>query len=286
MTLPASGAISLGNVNTEIGYSSTATISLNDTNVRVLAQKSSGVIAMSDLQGKAWLTQEMVMDWVQDNRGSVFNWVHGGSGDSRYVNNPYNRYVTSQTATFSYSLSGASLPASNWTTIVLTATAKVTGISSYSVNSGAISVSSASETYNSGGMRQVRLLVNANFKDISSVTFNWTCDGGNSGSWASCLILPGKWESFTAADPGTSISIPTNSIHIGSMNNGGLDGSVTLIGGAPTGGARMWFDAWWYNNGALFMTTNASSSSVTQTFSGTANGFSQYGTLLTSMASA
>lgn len=54
MTLPASGSpISLAQVNAELGLSSTAQISLNDSGVRTLFGKSSGQIAMSDGAGKA-----------------------------------------------------------------------------------------------------------------------------------------------------------------------------------------------------------------------------------------
>lgn len=53
MTLQSSGAISLGNVNTELGRSSTATISLGETAVRTLAGVSSGAIALSNLYGKS-----------------------------------------------------------------------------------------------------------------------------------------------------------------------------------------------------------------------------------------
>lgn len=52
MTLPV-GTISLSDVNTELGYSSTALVSLNDSAVRSLANVPSGAISMSDLQGKS-----------------------------------------------------------------------------------------------------------------------------------------------------------------------------------------------------------------------------------------
>lgn len=53
MTLQSSGAISLANVNTELGRSSTASISLGETAVRNLAGVASGAIALSNLYGKS-----------------------------------------------------------------------------------------------------------------------------------------------------------------------------------------------------------------------------------------
>lgn len=54
MTLPASpNSISLNQVNTELGLSSTATISLNDSAVRTLAGISSGTISLDNLRGKS-----------------------------------------------------------------------------------------------------------------------------------------------------------------------------------------------------------------------------------------
>lgn len=53
MTLPASGAISLSQVNTELGLSSTAPITLNDAAVRALFAKPSGIISLADGYSKS-----------------------------------------------------------------------------------------------------------------------------------------------------------------------------------------------------------------------------------------
>ena len=53
MALPSSGAISLQQVNIELGRSSTATISLNDSITRGLFGKASGVISLLDGRGKS-----------------------------------------------------------------------------------------------------------------------------------------------------------------------------------------------------------------------------------------
>ena len=53
MTLPASGQITLNDVNVELGLSGTAQVSLNDSAVRTLFEIASGEIEMSDGYGKA-----------------------------------------------------------------------------------------------------------------------------------------------------------------------------------------------------------------------------------------
>ena len=52
MTLPT-GTISMSQVNVELNLSATATISLNQANVRTLAGVPTGTISMNDLRGKS-----------------------------------------------------------------------------------------------------------------------------------------------------------------------------------------------------------------------------------------
>ena len=60
MALPASGQISLNDVNVELENSGTAQISMNDAAVRALFEISSGEIEMSDGYGKAAFTPGFV----------------------------------------------------------------------------------------------------------------------------------------------------------------------------------------------------------------------------------
>lgn len=53
MTLPASGTISMSNINTEMGRASNYQFSLNDSDVRALAGVPSGTISLSNFYGKS-----------------------------------------------------------------------------------------------------------------------------------------------------------------------------------------------------------------------------------------
>ena len=96
MTLQSSGAISLSQVNTELGLSSTASISLNDAAVRTLAGVASGAISMSNLYGKS-----NAAVWTPAGGTSAGSPVAVGDGSSTQT------ITCSQTATWTWTRSGS-----------------------------------------------------------------------------------------------------------------------------------------------------------------------------------
>lgn len=86
MTLPASGAISFGQVDTELGLSSTALITLNDAAVRTLAGVggSGTTISLDNLHGKTYSTYHRPTTYTPTNvtGGSIINPTSAYDGSS------------------------------------------------------------------------------------------------------------------------------------------------------------------------------------------------------------
>jgi hypothetical protein len=100
MTLPASGPISLNDVNVELTLSGTTTISLNQTNVRALAGVPSGAISMSNLYGKQYrvaLNYTFTTNTANAtlNLNSISGYLAGASDITITVNTGIYLYATS-----------------------------------------------------------------------------------------------------------------------------------------------------------------------------------------------
>jgi hypothetical protein len=116
MTLPASGAIDLGEVDVELGYSASATISLNDAAVRSLFGISSGSISLANGYGKSHNQSGVINITIASNiknyniftnRGS--NYIAGNSVITLTINSGV---VVGSTSRTTYSLDTGS----GWTT--------------------------------------------------------------------------------------------------------------------------------------------------------------------------
>jgi hypothetical protein len=75
MTLPASGAISMSQVNTELGLSSTAQLSLNCSALRTLFGIASGAISLNDGHGKASGGSQIFLGPYSNSGYSYHTWI-------------------------------------------------------------------------------------------------------------------------------------------------------------------------------------------------------------------
>jgi len=94
MTTPT-GQISLSDVNVELGKNATDAITLNDTKVRCLAGKPSGVISLNDLKGKTFIVFNFTTFYSEFNRGGpvLAEWSFASNGVGALVG--YNGLVES-----------------------------------------------------------------------------------------------------------------------------------------------------------------------------------------------
>lgn len=80
MALTPSGAISLGDINTALGRSATASISLNDSQVRFIANQDSGSVNMNAMRNKYNFNGTITVDLNQPPGYDEFGYVAGFFG--------------------------------------------------------------------------------------------------------------------------------------------------------------------------------------------------------------
>jgi hypothetical protein len=91
MTLQSSGAISINNINVELGLSGTTQSSLGQTSFRTLAGVASGAISMSNFYGKSsstiFLQAESIYDFTGGGRNATTGYRLLSTGAVQYLIN-------------------------------------------------------------------------------------------------------------------------------------------------------------------------------------------------------
>lgn len=258
MTLQTSGMISLADVNVELNNQSNSSISMGFTYPRLLADRPSGNISLSDFYGKSWITPEEAVQWYGSNRNIAHNWVHGVTGDVMSVNSGWGQSSSSSTWQYTPAFSGID---SKITTVVSVVLGCFPSTINVSINNGTISSINNVETSTNGG-HGIRILVskyNTNIKNITKTNIQWNHSSANRTSIASVAVLPGDWSVEWSSN--LNLSLQPNQIIVGGGTTDYFDGAnqytrvITNPGTLPYHN----FCGYWYNNVRPFTIANTSS---------------------------
>jgi hypothetical protein len=126
MTLPSTGAISLNQINTELGYSGTAQVSFNDAAIRSFLARSSGVISFDDARGRSQASITIASDQYQyDLYTALVNAGVYSAGKTRAFFTINGGVVVGSTTTGAYALTSQSFTSGD--TVYLTNNGYIVG---------------------------------------------------------------------------------------------------------------------------------------------------------------
>jgi hypothetical protein len=269
MALPASGTITLAQIQTEFGGSNP--VSLNEyyrggvnvpNTVNTATIPTSGAISVSNFYGtQKSYTQAQVASYMDANLLDTFRWCNGGDASyDTFTNGPYERFTGYSTWTASFSLSGASITGTTKFTVIVGITGSSASFGTTAVNGSGVTAVSSTD-YSSGYEMVIRVInCTGDFRNVTSVDVGWNRSGGNSGSWAAAMVVPGHWAQSHIGIVG-SYTLGANTLSFMTAGQGG-DGPVGWI--TDTGGMRYkQCDSWWYNNGGAGAFVNAGGSART-----------------------
>lgn len=200
--------------------------------------------------------------YIRQNRESsinLFQWY----GDTVNSNGPFGRYTSSRSTPANFS--NSALPQLSNTATVVVWGNSLAGVSSLS-SSPTANTTAYGPSFGAEGQVIALYYVNADPRTITSVTLNWSRDGGNIGAWPGLFILPGQWSvSNTYVNwRNPSISVPTGGIAI---CQGGSNFDRTVFGTAYGTGfnvvqqAGNWYNGYWC--GIYFNVSGAAATLIT-----------------------
>lgn len=199
MTLPASGSLSLSQVNTELGRGSNTNINLNEGGVRSIAQLTTpgSTIRFSDLRGRSKESgATTILNHLWAQRGNYlrnYSSTAGYPGDAQFTDS------CGQTGgSHGWSFSNSGLEShSNRSTAVFFDVGDGANITS----SGAGPSSSLVQTFREGGVAVRLELVYSPAPNISTASMGFSASPGGYGAWGGVIIIPGSWALASAGAP-------------------------------------------------------------------------------------
>lgn len=239
MALPESGAISLSQVNVELGNASNAVISMGDADVRALFGVASGAISMSNGYGKS--SETRFVNTVARTAASIFELMGSPTTPGTYV---FENQAIISAGTASYALRTGVFPVGSTLRIINKST--IQGEGGNGGNGAALGKSTA------GGPGGAALYVDYACTIDNAAGYIWGGGGGGGGTDMYALNVKsiketawaagggGQGGSGGAAGTGTGPSV-TTAATAGSASAGGVGGkgtkntSIYAVGGAGGG---------------------------------------------------
>lgn len=272
MAIPTS-PISLANLQLEFGGATP--IRLNEyykggpyVSTSVAQVPVSGAISLGNFSGvtNVYDPYETLL-YVWTNRASLFRGPNATSivwlGDTFGQNNFYERYVSSSTATGTFSNSGLQSYGNNCTVVVWAAGSDPSLTSVTISNSLSATAQLVYGPNNAGDGSFSVYQVNAPMPAVTQISETWSRINDNTGSWPGFFILPGLWDIRLAqAGVATSTTMPRGEISVFFRPSVG-DG----LGYVPSTGIStdINWSSFWYNSYGVQINVNTTNGSLTYT---------------------
>lgn len=246
------------------------TINLNGTIMNDVYLNGTRMEVVNINGTEVYRAADSILSYAWDNRASLFRGMYpsgtaiGWPGDTRSINSPCVRYVSSITVSEAFSNSALEAYGSNCT-VVIWAAGSSPALTSVTITSS-VAGATVSQVYgpdNTGDTSLSVYQVSASMPSITNISEQWSRTDSNTGSWPGFFILPGLWDLRTAtAGVAAGTTMPRGEISVFFRPSVG-DGA----GYVPSTGIStdINWTSFWYNSYGVQINVNTTNGDLTYT---------------------